>query len=180
MSAWLQRKKDDLPPGSPATGRPLPAPRAVRVSELLAEDTVVFASAGQDKQVLLELLVGRLAAKSGLADPKSLLAKVLEREQGISTTLDTGLSLPHARIDALPAIVAALGVAPHGIVDPGHPGLSIRVMFLFFSPNRQEAFPLHLQLLRGVSVLFQPPLIRDLAQAASPAQALSLIRGAEG
>ena len=177
MSAWLQRKKSDPEAGAAARG--LPSSKAVRVSELLGEDTVLFADEGQGKAALLEALVVRLSEKRGLPDPKALLAKVLEREQGISTTLDTGLSLPHARLDGLSSIVAAVGIAPRGISDPDHPGLPIRVMFLFFSPNRQEAFPLHLQLLRGVSLLFKPPLIQSLASASTPAQALTLIRGSE-
>ena len=53
-------------------------------------------------------------------------------------------------------------------------------MFLFFSPNKPESFPLHLQLLRAVSSLFQPALIDRLAQAPTPAAALEMIRGVEG
>ena len=64
--------------------------------------------------------------------------------------------------------------------DPKQADLSIRVVFLFFSPNKREAFPLHLQLLRGVSSLFQPSLIDQLTAAAGPAEALALVRKIEG
>ena len=104
----------------------------------------------------------------------------LEREQGISTTLDTGLSLPHARMDGIDGILAGMSILKTPIPDPKQADLTIRVVFLFFSPNKPEAFPLHLQLLRGVSSLFQPALIDQLTSAAGPAAALELVKKIEG
>src|SRR5208283_5216764 len=96
------------------------------------------------------------------ADPDLFLAKADERDRGISTTLDTGLSLPHARIDGIDGIMAGLAILKTPVADPNQADLSIRIIFIFFSPNKQEAFPLHLQLLRAVSSLFQPALIDRL------------------
>ncbi|UPT72862.1 MAG: PTS sugar transporter subunit IIA [Elusimicrobiota bacterium] len=78
------------------------------------------------------------------------------------------MSLPHARMDGISNILAGMAILKKPIPDPKQADLSIRVMFLFFSPNKQEAFALHLQLLRGVSSLFQPALIDQLAAASSP------------
>jgi mannitol/fructose-specific phosphotransferase system IIA component (Ntr-type) len=153
-------------------------PKSIKIAKILTADLVLAAPPGIGKNQLIELLVGRLRERKGLADP-GLLARVLEREQGISTTLDTGLSLPHGRTDSIRNIVAALGLVPQGIVDPNAGGLTIRLMFLFVSPNRPETLPLHLQLLRGVASLFQPELIKQLASAADPAAALDIIRGVE-
>ncbi|MFA6004162.1 MAG: PTS sugar transporter subunit IIA [Elusimicrobiota bacterium] len=154
-------------------------PKKVRISKVLSEDVILTAPLGLDKNGLIELLVTRLCEKRELSDPKMFLSKVLEREQGISTTLDTGLSLPHARMDRIKNIVAALALVPQGIVDPKQSDLTIKVMFLFFSSSRQEMLPVHLQLLRGVSSLFQPALIEELAAAADPAAALEMIRRVE-
>jgi mannitol/fructose-specific phosphotransferase system IIA component (Ntr-type) len=178
--------KKDPPPAS--SGNPVrlsdKAPallrqKRVKISKLLREDVILRAPPGIGKNDLIGLLVGRLCEKEGLGDPQPFLAKVLEREQGISTTLDTGLSLPHARIDSIKNIVAALGLAPQGIADPKASDLTIKLMFLFFSSNQSELLPVHLQLLRGVSTLFQPALIDQLSSAADPAAALETIRGVE-
>lgn len=133
---------------------------------------------GKSKDEILESLVHRLCEKKGL-DAKSFLAKAIEREKGISTTLDTGLSLPHGRMDSLDKIVAALAIIPGGVTDPKQADLTIRLMFLFYSPNKQESFPLHLQLMRGIASLFQAPLIDELSRSSASA-ALELIRKAEG
>jgi|GEM_PF-942073 len=154
-------------------------PKSIAISNILSEDVVIRAPLGVGKNELIEILVGRLCERKALGSPKPFLAKVLEREQGISTTLDTGLSLPHARVDSIGSIVAALALVPQGIADPKAGDLTIKLMFLFFSSSKPEILPLHLQLLRGVSSLFQPRVIVDLAGAPDPAAALAIIRAVE-
>ena len=180
MSPWFGKKEPETGPSKwpsqPQRGRP---GEAIKISSLLSPGTVMLAAKEQDKQALLNALIARLCKEKGLSDPEVLLGRVLEREQGISTTLDSGLSLPHARIDNLPGIVAALAVSPHGVHDAKQQDLVIRVMFLFFSPNKPEFFPQHLQLLRGVSALLQPALIDKLCKQPSEAAVLELLRGQE-
>jgi PTS system nitrogen regulatory IIA component len=172
--AWFQKKVDESPKTVPApTGAP-------RVSELLSEDAILFPPPGADKAAVFALLVSAVCRRAGVSDSGAVLSKVLEREQGISTTLDTGLSLPHARLDGIAELWAGAAVLKTPLVDPAHPDLPIRVVFLFLSPNKRESFPLHLQLLRGVASLFQSPLIDRLAASSSPAEALALLRQGEG
>ena len=57
--------------------------------------------------------------------------------------------------------------------------LAIKLVFLFFSPNRPDMLPLHLQLLRGVASLFDSTLVARIAAAPGPAAALEIIRKAE-
>ena len=176
--SWFQKKV----PGSletPQTGPASRAPQGLKIGPLLSEDVILFPAAAEDKAAVLKVLTAAVCRKAGLADPERFLAKAEEREQGISTTLDTGLSLPHARMDGIDGILAGMAVLKTPIPDPNQKDLSIRVVFLFFSPNKQEAFPLHLQLLRGVSSLFQPALIDQLTAAAGPAEALALVRKLE-
>lgn len=178
MMAWFQKKPDATPTDAPKTSPARPV-KGLKVSSILAPETILFPPEGQDKAAVLQQLAAAVCGKAGIADSAPFLAKVLERETGISTTLDTGLSLPHARMDGISTILAGMAILKKPIPDPKQNDLSIRVMFLFFSPNKQEAFPLHLQLLRGVSSLFQPALIDQLAAATSPAAALELVKKLE-
>jgi PTS system nitrogen regulatory IIA component len=177
--SWFQKKA----PGSlktPQTGPASRAPKGLKIAPLLSEEVILFPSAAESKPAILESLTAAVCRKAGIADPARFLAKVEEREAGISTTLDTGLSLPHARMDGIDGILAGMAVLKTPIPDPKQTDLPIRVVFLFFSPNKQESFPVHLQLLRGVSSLFQPALIDQLTAAAGPAEALALVRKIEG
>jgi PTS system nitrogen regulatory IIA component len=176
--SWFQKKPAETPASSPKTS-PAKAVKGAKIGALLTDDVVLFPPEGVDKTAVLEALVSAVCRKAGLGEPASFLAKVQEREQGISTTLDTGLSLPHARMDGIPGILAGMAVLKKPVPDPKQPDLTIRVMFLFFSPNRPDAFPLHLQLLRGVSSLFQPALIDQLSAASGPAAAIALVKTLE-
>jgi len=153
--------------------------KKISVSLLLDEDLILLGPDGVDKDKMIGLLAERLCSKLELGEAKPFLAKVLEREQGISTTLDTGLAIPHARMDGLDRIVAAMGLVPKGMPDPKQPDLTIRAMFLFFSPNRQDSFSQHLHLLRGVSSLMQPEFIDQLLVDPSGAAVLKKIRQQE-
>lgn len=177
--SWFQKKAPDAAVAK-KTGPAARAPKGLKIGPLLAEDVILFPAENQDKAAVLDALVQAVCKKAGRTDGADFLAKTLERESGISTTLDTGLSLPHARMDGIDGILAGMAVLKTPIADPNQADLTIRVVFLFFSPNKQEAFPLHLQLLRGVSSLFQPALIDQLTAAAGPAAALELIKKLEG
>lgn len=166
MSAWSAGSQNRPRAGS------------IGVHGLLSPETVLLAEPAGGKEALVAELVARLCRRLALPEPQLLAAKVLEREKGISTTLDTGLSLPHARVDGLERIAAAVAV-PKAPLPAAEGEIPIRVIFLFFSPNRQEFFAAHLQLLREVSSLFQPALIERLHAAGSPADVLTLIREAE-
>jgi len=175
---WFQKKPPEPAGESPKTV-PSRAAKGLKVSSILSDDTIIFPAEGSDKPAVLLALAAAVCAKAGIPDCQTFLAKVLEREQGISTTLDTGLSLPHARMDGITAILAGMAILKKPIPDPKQTDLMIRVMFLFFSPNKQEAFPMHLQLLRGVSSVFQPALIDQLTASSGPAAALELIKKLE-
>jgi PTS system nitrogen regulatory IIA component len=177
--SWFQKK-----PPVPAVDSPVAAPasrvaKGLKVSSILVESTILFPAESQDKTAVLQALAAAVCGRAGIADSAPFLSKVQERELGISTTLDTGLSLPHARMDGLSSILAGMAVLKKPILDPKQSDLPIRVMFLFFSPNKQDAFPMHLQLLRGVSSLFQPSLIDQLTASSGPAAALELIKKLE-
>lgn len=177
--SWFQKKPAATPTSDASKPASARVPNTLKISTILSEETVLFPGEGQDKTAVLEALVSAVCRRADIADFSPFLAKVLEREQGISTTLDTGLSLPHARMDGIDGILAGMAVLKKPLPDPKQMDLSIRVIFLFFSPNRQDAFGLHLQLLRGVSSLFQPALIDQLTAASGPAAALELVKKLE-
>jgi PTS system nitrogen regulatory IIA component len=178
--SWFQKKVTEPSTKPNASAARTAAAKNLKIAPLLDQSVVLFPAATLDKTAVLEALVDAVCRRAGISAPGLFLAKAQEREQGISTTLDTGLSLPHARIDGIETILAGMAVLKTPVIDPKQTDLPIRVVFLFFSLNKQEAFPLHLQLLRGVSSLFQPELIDQLTTAAGPAEAIALVRKIEG
>ncbi len=143
---------------------------------LLTEKTIVRSEPFTNKEVLMDALITRICEAHHIEDLEFLQSKIREREKGISTTLDTGLSLPHARIDGLNDFAAALALLPYGLNEKKESSSSIiRLMFIFLSPNKKEFYSRHLQILRKAALLFQPDFI-DTLNLASAEEALRLIR----
>ena len=90
---------------------------------------------------------------------------IIKREQGISTTLESGLSIPHARLEGLNSFKAVLAVIPQGVQDDY--GKNIKVMFLFLSPSGTQYFPKHLKLLAKLAETFTPAFIDELCSLKS-------------
>ncbi|MBE6420606.1 MAG: PTS sugar transporter subunit IIA [Elusimicrobium sp.] len=86
--------------------------------------------------------------------------QVLKREQGIGTTLETGLGIPHARVEELEDFAAAFAVLPAPLITPT--GASVRVMFLLLSPAQTPFFSKHLQLLASLAEKFTHPFVEKL------------------
>lgn len=137
---------------------------------LIRPDRILVVSDRPDKKTLLARLV-RLACQ-GLpqVSEADVLAQVLKREEGFGTALETGLAIPHARLEELDSFSAAMAVLPEPMADEKNPSAPTKVMFLFLSPGCPAFFKQHLQLLAALAETFQPAFVEELAQLADPAQ----------
>ncbi len=145
-----------------------------KVSDYLSNSTVAFFTAGPSKRQAL----GSLIALLDLADPSSALNAILSREEMGSTIIAPGLALPHARLEGLKQLKAAIGICPTGVHDPQSGGAPIQIYVLFLGPsdNMKE----HLAFLANVSALFQKKGFMDkLCKLDSPQGVLQAIRQAE-
>lgn len=111
------------------------------------------------KQELVQYLVSNICAGTTL-NQEEVFKAIIKREQGISTTLESGLSIPHARLEGLTSFKPVLAVIPQGVKDDY--GKSIKVMFLFLSPSGTQYFPEHLKLLAKLAETFTPAFIEEL------------------
>lgn len=125
------------------------------------------------KKDLVAKLVNAICDDLPEIDREDVLKAVNKREQGISTTLDTGLSIPHARLEDLEAFQAAVAILPQGINDEY--GLQIKVMFLFLSPAGPAFFSQHLKLLASLAEKFKAPFITELTACADEEEVLKKI-----
>ena len=129
-------------------------------------DNILLIKENITKKALVEKLVSCICEKNPSLNVEELLAAVLKREEGISTTLESALSIPHARVEDLDTFVGALAVMPKPIEDDY--GLPIKVMFLFFSPAGQPYFAKHLKLLASLSEKFTPEFVQELTTCTTP------------
>lgn len=117
------------------------------------------------KQEVVSALVENVCTGTNL-NKEEVFKAIIKREQGISTTLNTGLSIPHARLEGLDSFKAVVAVIPDGLKDDF--GLQIKVVFLFLSPSGEQFFPEHLKLLAKLAETFTPAFIEDLCKLTKP------------
>ncbi|MHB2025913.1 MAG: PTS sugar transporter subunit IIA [Elusimicrobiota bacterium] len=150
----------------------------IPICPLLREESVFLAPSRMDKAEIIATAAQRVCGCRGLS-AEDIAVRIAERERGICTTLETGLSLPHVRIKGLAQPCAALALIPNGIPEPQEQRITIRLLMLFLSPDTEEFFVRHLQILRSAAVLFNPALINKVAGAISPRQALDYLEAEE-
>ena len=123
-------------------------------------DNIFLIKENITKKELVGKLVKSICEKNPSLDSQEMLNSVLKREEGISTTLESALSIPHARMEDLDTFLGALAVMPAPIEDDY--GLPIKVMFLFFSPAGQPYFAQHLKLLACLAEKFTSDFVQEL------------------
>ncbi|MFA5161666.1 MAG: PTS sugar transporter subunit IIA [Elusimicrobiales bacterium] len=151
-----------------------PAPR-FNLASILSPERILILESGLSKNTVIERLSPLVAAQLPDISPEQLLGKIMQREAGISTTLDTGLCIPHARLEIARDFLGALALIPGGIAEPVHGGVTIKAVFLFVSPSDGAFFQKHLRLLAALSSAFQPVFIDKISSLSSPEEIFAAV-----
>jgi PTS system fructose-specific IIA component len=144
--------------------------------DLLREDLVAVPLASRTRADALSELVQRLidAGELSAASRGPVLAAIEQRETLNTTGLGSGVAVPHGLTDCVSDVVAALGIAPHGIDFAAIDGSPVTiVVLLVVPPNRIQ---LHVRALAGVARLLNDHVLRErLVRAGSAAEAMDVI-----
>lgn len=153
---------------------------AMRITDGLVGDAVVVRPAWESFEAVVAGLVERLAVAHQL--PQALadqaVRRICEREAIASTAMvDIGVSIPHARVDGVSGVMAALAVSPEPVYEVAD-GLPISIVALVLSPPALTGD--HLNFLSSISMLLQSENNRhNLRQATSPDAVIRLVRDGE-
>jgi PTS system fructose-specific IIC component len=150
----------------------------MRISDLLSEGTITTSLMHRDKQGIIEELLD-LAMKTGkIKDREAVLKSIMDREQLMSTGLEKGIAIPHAKTMAADGMVMALGISKEGLDFQSADGQTSHLFFLLAAPST-AAGP-NVQVLAQIARLTMNTAFRDsLKDAASPKAAFDIISKAE-
>ena len=87
------------------------------------------------KQGAISELVSLLYESGLVMDRERAVQAVFEREQSLSTGLEYGLAIPHARTDAVSRLVCAVGLKKEGIDFDAIDGKPVRIVVLVLAPD---------------------------------------------
>jgi PTS system nitrogen regulatory IIA component len=143
---------------------------AIRVSEALAAGGVLVRPEWGSFAATVSGLVERLVSSGRLPGQLAgeAVRRILEREAVASTAMvDIGVSIPHARLDGIDGIVAAMAVSPRAVYQVGD-GLPISIVVLVLSSPTLVGE--HLNFLASLSMLLQSERFRQRVRNAATAE----------
>jgi mannitol/fructose-specific phosphotransferase system IIA component (Ntr-type) len=161
-----EMKKELLDPGA----RP-----SKDILSLIEPESCTLTLTGVTKREIITELVDMLAAAGKLPDRDLVLEDVLEREVNMSTGMEFGVALPHAKTDGLTDTAVAVGIKKSGINFDSMDGLPSRLFILVVSPKKISG--LHIQFLAAIgSILGDENLREAVINAKTVEEAVSLLR----
>jgi fructose-specific phosphotransferase system IIA component len=107
----------------------------MKLSDLLPENLITAEMTGKTKFQLIEELLDVLHEGGKISDRELALKDVLAREGYLSTGLENGLAIPHAKTDGVSELVMSFGLKKEGVDFESLDNKPAHLIFLVLSPR---------------------------------------------
>jgi Kef-type K+ transport system membrane component KefB/mannitol/fructose-specific phosphotransferase system IIA component (Ntr-type) len=147
--------------------------------ELVTGECTVTEMKGTTKDAVLTELVDILAAHGKLEDRDLVLHDIFEREKSMSTGMQHGIALPHAKSEGVRDICVAVGIKRTGIEFESIDGEKSRLFIMVVSPRRISG-P-HIQFLAAIGTVLKDDTVREqVIRCGSPGEVVELLHRGTG
>lgn len=141
----------------------------------ISEKTIKVDLKGETKEEVMNELVSILANSGFVQDWELVLNDVKNRERVMSTGMERGIALPHAKSDGVTSMCVAIGIKKSGVNYGSFDGQPSKLFILVVSPKKASA-P-HLQVLSAVGgLLHEQESVNKLVEAESATELMSILR----
>ena len=139
----------------------------MNLRKVLSEDAIRLELQGATKAEIIGEMMDLLVVSGQVRDRKAALKAIEEREAKMSTGMQHGLALPHAKSDAVDRLVAAIGIKRDGVDFDSVDREPSRIFVMTLSPlNRTGP---HIQFLAELGRMINQPEVRQRVLAATSA-----------
>lgn len=146
----------------------------MKLSSLLNEENILVAPSVENKEEAIEQLLATFEPDLDLAARKRVFAHLLEREKKISSYVNHGVAIPHAKVEGLGQVLVGLATSNDGFDAQDPPGATIHLLFLILTPGEKNT--LMLQALAAVARLCHTKEMREALRCAkAPARIIKQI-----
>ena len=143
----------------------------------LIENRIFITDSNLPKEQIAGQLVKLICQADSRLVFKDVLQQILNREAELSTTLDSGLSIPHARLESFDRALAALAILHKPLQEIN--GQTVKAIFLFITPVRSDFFQTHLRILSTAVEILSPTIMDKLSVCTSPESVLEQLAGVD-
>ncbi len=144
------------------------------LKETLTLDLVTTDLPGRTKSEVIRALLELVCRSGKVRDPAAALQAVLAHEAGMSTGMEHGIAIPHAKTDAVEGLVACVGITRRKINFESLDRRPARIFIMTLSP--QGAGGPHVQFLADISRILKDAAVRKrLLKARSNEELLEIL-----
>ncbi|MEM7393438.1 MAG: PTS sugar transporter subunit IIA, partial [Verrucomicrobiota bacterium] len=115
----------------------------------ISKEAIELDLKSETKEEVIEELVDLMIASSRLKDRKAVLKLINDREKKMSTGMNNGIAIPHAKSDQIDSVIAVIGIKREGLDFESLDGQPARIFIMTLSPAKR-AGP-HVQFLAEIS-----------------------------
>ncbi|MFQ3547559.1 MAG: cation:proton antiporter [Termitinemataceae bacterium] len=126
--------------------------------KIMEQECVTVGLKGTTKEVVIAELIDVLDRAGKVADRNQLLHDIMEREKRMSTGMEHGIALPHARTVAVKCQTLAIGIHKQGVDFQTIDGSQVHIIAMILTPAGDEA-P-HMQVLASLGAVLGDEHIR--------------------
>jgi fructose-specific phosphotransferase system IIA component len=142
--------------------------------KLIQTNCIVTDLKGETKEEIIAELVQLLAYKGKLYDYDLVLHDVLQREHIVSTGMERGLAIPHAKTEGVKETAVAIGVKKSGADFGSVDGEKTHIVILVVSPQKKH--DRHLQFLSAINTIFRgKDIVGKVINAETPAEIMEML-----
>ncbi|MCB2213664.1 PTS sugar transporter subunit IIA [bacterium] len=139
-----------------------------RLHDKLTDDNVFLGVEASDRYELIREVAKRLGQIEDVSDVKQLAEDAIQREKELSTGIDRGIAMPHARTNAVSQLICAF-VRPAQPIDFGSED-GKPCDLIFFSAVPRKCVDQYLHFTAGIVRQLQKPGAREGLRSAQNAK----------
>jgi mannitol/fructose-specific phosphotransferase system IIA component (Ntr-type) len=148
------------------------------IFSLITPDCVSVSLRGSTKEGGITELVDVLANRHKLINRDLVLHDILEREKTMSTGMQRGIAIPHAKTEGVDALAVAVGIKKEGIDFESIDGSKARLIIMMVSPKKTSG-P-HVKFLADISAVLKNDELRETVINASTSEEVCRLLGTGG
>jgi len=126
---------------------------------LIAPEHIILELKGETKEEIITELIDVLVVKDELINREQVLADVFEREKTMSTGMEHGIAIPHAKTDGISYNAVVVGIKKEGVNFDSMDGQPSRIFILIVSPKKASG--LHMQFIAAVGSILRDEALRE-------------------
>jgi PTS system nitrogen regulatory IIA component len=125
----------------------------------IQKSCIILDLKADSKKGVIQEMVKAMADEGKITEYDGVLEAIMEREEKMSTGMQNGIAIPHAKSDLVKEMVVALGFKKDGVDFASHDGQPSHIFIMILTPVSNAG--VHLKFMSAISKVFMMDAIRN-------------------